>query len=203
MIKAVLFDYGGVLTEGGKVGGISTTLAALTGLPAETINMSDLHAQYIRGLMSEQEFFAELNRRYGGARSITADDFNNASDIFVKAQPVYDLAARLRAHGIATGILSNMYDMSARKLRELGRYADFSPVILSCEEHLAKPDRAFFELAIKRLGIPAEQILFIDDQERFKHIAEGLGMHFLRADNTAQIVADVTRIIEKANGITL
>jgi len=203
MIKAVLFDFGGVLTQGGKPDGIAQSIAKLSGVPVESIQMQDLHAQLIRGLMTDEAFFAELNRRYPSPTPLSVDTFNAVSDIFVRSQLVFDLATRLRAAGITTGIFSNAYDFTAERLRAEGCYQDFSPVLLSYQEHMAKPDRAFFELALTRLGLPGSDVLFIDDQERFRPVAEDAGMHFITAVSPDQIVQDVERIITEQNHITL
>ncbi len=203
MIKAVLFDFGGVLTQGGKPDGIAQSIATLSGLPLASIVMQDLHAQLIRGLMTDEGFFAELNRRYPSKASITVETFNAVSDIFVRSQPVFDLAARLRAKGIITGIFSNAYDFTAERLHADGCYQDFDPVMLSYQEHMAKPDLSFFELALERLNLPGNEVLFIDDQERFKSVAESVGMHFITAVSPEQIVHDVTLLITEQNHITL
>ena len=203
MIKAVLFDFGGVLTEGGRPDGPVRSIATLSGVPLENIQIQDLHAQLIRGLMADDAFFAELNRRYPGKVPITLETFNAASDLFTRSQPVFDLAARLRAKGITTGIFSNAYDFTAKRLRADGCYQDFSPVILSYQEHMAKPDLSFFELALKRLKLPGNEVLFIDDQERFKPVAESVGMHFITAVSPEQIVHDVEQFMLVQNHITL
>ncbi|HSW66726.1 MAG TPA: HAD-IA family hydrolase [Bacillota bacterium] len=203
MIKAVLFDFGGVLTEGGRPDGPAQSIALLSGVPPDNIDIQDLHTQLIRGLMSDEAFFAELNRRYPGKTPITVETFNEASDLFVRSQPVFDLAARLRAKGITSGIFSNAYDFTAERLRADGCYQDFDPVILSYEEHMAKPDLSFFELALKRLDLPGDEVLFIDDQERFRPVAESVGMHFITAMSPGQIVHDVEQLIADQNHITL
>jgi len=204
MIKAVLFDYGGVLTESGKVGGIQRALGKVYGIDPASIEMADLHYRYIRGLMTEAQFFAELNHRYAKDVPATRELFEaENSGFFAKCQPVYDLAARLRATGLKTGILSNIYPMSAKSLRAQGFYDRFDPVVLSCEEHVAKPELAIFETALKRLDLPGNEVLFIDDQERFREPAEALGLRFIVAESPQQIVDDVTALIKKENNLTI
>jgi epoxide hydrolase-like predicted phosphatase len=204
VIKAVLFDYGGVLSESGKVGNIQAVLGEIYGLDPKSIEMADLHYQFLRGQIDEAQFFGELNKRYG--KSFTANQELFAAKnqgFFTPSRPVYDLAAKLRATGIKTGILSNIYPASAQALREAGAYNEFDPVVLSCEEQCAKPDRVFFEAALRKLGAAGNEVLFIDDQERFREVAEGLGMHFIVATSPEQIVADTKALILKENGITL
>src|SRR5262245_14682537 len=112
MIKAVLFDYGGVLTEGGKASGIQENIARLCGRrPEDVVLPPDLHQKFLRAEISEAEYFNEINRLYPCASPITAASFVGSSNIYRRCQPVYDLAAALRKQGLTTGILSNMYPM--------------------------------------------------------------------------------------------
>jgi putative hydrolase of the HAD superfamily len=203
MIKAVLFDFGGVLTEGGKVGGIQQDIAKMCGRKPEEIQVADLHNQFLRGQINTDEYFNELNRRYPCASPITPEIFNSVSNIYSRSQRVYDLADRLRGAGIKTGILSNMYSMSAEKLRAEGYYEGFKPVILSGDERMAKPDPEFFQLALDRLGLPGNQVLFIDDQERFRTAVDAAGMYFIVAISPQQIVADTEALLLKQNNLKL
>jgi epoxide hydrolase-like predicted phosphatase len=204
MIKAVLFDYGGVLTESGKVGNIQKVLGHIYGIDPAQIKMGDQHRKFIRGLIGEPEFFGALNRQYGKQVSADHEIFAaESSGFFKRSEPVYDLAARLRKAGLVTGIFSNIYPMSARELKKRGFYKGFDPVILSCEEHAAKPEAAFFEAALAKLNLPGKQVLFIDDQTRFQAAAESFGMHFITAVSPQQIVHDVRQLILQENNLRL
>jgi len=202
MIKIVLFDFGGVLTKSGKRGFIAQTVAELYGVDPNKVDIGDLHYMMRRGLGTEEAFFNALNKRYGG--NITKDTFLQRTHAYtVPSEEVYALAARLRSHGIRTGILSNVFAFSAEQLRKEGRYDGFDPLILSCDEGFAKPEEEFYRLAIERSGVQPEEILFIDDQEKCMPPARQLGMHTLVAVSPQQIVEDTEALIRKLNGITL
>lgn len=198
MIKAVLFDFGGVLTESGKSGFVRQTVASLYDRPAEEIDIADLHYQLRHGHITSDQFFTTLNKRYGG--HVTEADFLKAAHtMLVRSAAVYDLAAELRKQGIKTGILSNIFAMNAEALRKEGLYDGFDPVILSCEEGFAKPEHAFYEVAIKRLGVKPQEILFIDDQPKCLPPAQKLGIQVLLARSPRQIVADTRALIRAQN----
>lgn len=199
MIKAVLFDYGGVLSPGGRT--ISGVYSRLLGIPQDEVDLADLHIEYRRGDISTEDFFIKLSEQYG--KVVTAEKFLEYSDIFVKNQAVYELAANLRKQGIKTGILSNVYELSADILRKDGYYDGFDPVVLSCEEGLAKPEPEFYKIAIEQLGVDPKEILFIDDQEKCFPPATALGMHTLKADNEKQIVDAIKTILKTENNLDL
>jgi len=204
MIKAVLFDYGGVLTQGGTHGSIQRLVAKALGIPLSKLRPMDrLLLQLLTGRVSTTEFLKELEITYPKAKKPTRASLLSNADIFVPSLPVYVLAEKLRKKGIKTGILSNMFELSATSLRKKGLYAGFDPVVLSYEEHLAKPDPLFYERAVQKLGVAGNEVIFIDDQDRFREPAELLGMHFILAENPEQIVAEVETLLFEYDGIRL
>lgn len=205
MIRAVLFDFGGVLTESGRQGFIAQTLAEMYDIPVSDIKIDDLHGDLRRGKTNDEIFFAELNRRYGSKTTVTPKMFvEKVHASFAPAPGVYKLAEQLRRQGIRTGILSNVFDMNAKELRKEGWYDGFDPVVLSCEEGHSKPDREFYQIALDRLGgIRAEEVLFIDDQDKCLPPARQLGMQVIQAKNSDQLIAETKRLLRDLNQIKL
>lgn len=199
MIKAVLFDYGGVLSPGGKT--VKGLYSKLLEIPEDEVDVEEFHNELRRGGISTQDFLKKLGEAHG--KTLSEDKFIEFSDIFSKNEAVYYLAKQLRDKGIKTGILSNMYGVSADKLLKDGYYQDFDPIVLSNREGLAKPDTEFYLLAIKRTGCKPEEILFIDDQEKCLSPAKALGLHTIKADSEAQIVEDTKALFKQQNGLVL
>lgn len=199
MIKAVLFDYGGVLSPGGR--SLSGVYSKLLGIPKDKIEYGDLHKEYRAGDISTEDFFIKLSEQYG--KNLSAEEFVKYSDIFQRNQALYALTEELRRNQITTGILSNIYKVSADILRKDGYYDGFSPLVLSCDEGMAKPDPDFYKLAVERLGCKPDEVLFIDDQEKLLPPARKLGLHTIKADNEAQVIADIKKVMKKENGLQL
>jgi epoxide hydrolase-like predicted phosphatase len=204
MIKVVLFDFGGVLTETGKRGFITGIIADIFGVPPETIDISDLHADLRRGKMQEAEFFDAINHRYGTAqKQLTKQDFVARTEIVTLSPGVIGLAGQLRDSGIRTGILSNVFAVNARRLEARGYYDGFDPIILSCDAGFAKPDKEIYDFAIQKLGVLPHEILFIDDQEKCTTAAAAIGMHVVVAESPEQIVRDIKKVLKEQNGLNL
>jgi len=199
MIKAVLFDFGGVLTESGKKGFVTKIVAELLGVSEKDFDITDLHLDLRRGKSDEDTFFREINRRYNG--HVTKESFLERTTLPELSPEVVRLARLIRRQGIRTGILSNVFALNARALRAAGLYEGFDPVILSCDEGFAKPDKEMYQIAINRLGIKAEEVLFIDDQEKCTTVAEDLGMHCILATSPDQIVTDTKSLLASLNGL--
>jgi putative hydrolase of the HAD superfamily len=202
MIKAVLFDFGGVLTGSGRTGFVGQTLAELYGVPAEALQIGEWHAKLRRGQANDDDLFADLNQRFG--KPITKEMFLAKTDSMLKPYPaVYALADALRGAGLQVGILSNIFRMNAEKIAAAGWYDGFDPLILSYAEGYAKPDPEIYDLAVKRTGVQPHEILFVDDQAKCIESAEVAGWHTVCAVGEEQIVRDVKRIISEQNGIEL
>jgi len=196
MIKTVLFDFGGVLTETGKKGFIREVLANLYGMPVDEVFTAEVQKSWRRNEVDEAAILDGLNKRFG--KQVTPRMFaEQAHADVIRSEPVYRLAEQLKEAGLQVGILSNVFSSTAAFLREQGFYEGFDPVVLSCEVGYAKPDEGLYKAAIKRSGHKPEEILFIDDQEKCRPPAEHLGIHFLLAASPQQVVDDTWAIIER------
>jgi putative hydrolase of the HAD superfamily len=204
MIKAVLFDYGGVLCKGGGIGSVQQMLADSLGIdPAAVQDMGDTYRQVMTGVMSTEEFIKALAARHPAGTRPTVDKMLTHTHIFEPNPEVYALAERLRAAGIQTGILSNVFAFGADEIKRRGLFDGFAPVLLSCDVHVMKPNPKFYQMAIDQLGIAADDILFIDDRSEMLTGAEQVGLQILLAKDPAQIVADTTRLVREQTDMQL
>jgi putative hydrolase of the HAD superfamily len=74
-----------------------------------------------------------------------------------------ELLAELRRRGLRIGLIS----MCTQEVAELWQKTSLAPLVeepvFSCEVGLAKPDPRIYELACRRLGVAAEEALFVGD----------------------------------------
>jgi putative hydrolase of the HAD superfamily len=70
----------------------------------------------------------------------------------------------LAARGLRLGVLSNFDQRLAGVLRELGLLDRFAVLALPADAGAAKPERAIFDVALARLGLPAERVLYVGDR---------------------------------------
>src|SRR5579864_7472174 len=73
-------------------------------------------------------------------------------------------ADELRGQGLRTAILSNLPHSLGDHLRACSLLKHFDYVTFSCELGAIKPQAAIYEDAIRGLGIPPGQALFLDDK---------------------------------------
>lgn len=206
MIKAVLFDYGGVLSEGGRRGSAKQAIADHFGFNPEDLAIDEVMVKYGRGFISTEEFFEEINKTHKSKNQINEESFLETEvqkAIEERSEQVYDFAQNLRGHGLKTGMVSNVQKIVADKLRQLGNYKDFAPIVLSYQIKTAKPELDFYEFTIKFANVKPEEIIFVDDKEECLTPAKKLGMKTVLAVSPKQIVADVKKIILEENNLKI
>ena len=185
-IRAVLFDFGGVLTRPGRVAieeftraeGIrpDTFSAALKAwLSRSAPDGTPLH-RLERGELGVEDFERAL-----ASRLRTEDDGPVHPDglldrLFARwgTEPrMWELAREVRDAGIRTALLSNSWGnrYPREQLAEL-----FELSVISSEVGLRKPEPAIYRLVLDRLDLPPEQTLLIDDGRPNIEAADQLGM---------------------------
>ncbi len=106
-----------------------------------------------------------------------------------------ELLQRLRGR-VRLGLLSNIGAGGLDRLRAAGVAALFDDVICSADVGLAKPDPAVFRLAAERLQVTVQECLFIDDMPHFVAAAREVGMcahqyHASRCDALWQLLVEL------------
>lgn len=190
-IKAVLFDYGGVLAEEG----FSNTLEALAkeqSLAVATMTAEGMQAVYDSGFVlgkgSEADFWSLLRERTG----LRGDDSVLRARMFegfVIRPWMLELAARLRARGYVTGILSDQTDWLDSLDARDHFYRFFDRVYNSYYIGKGKRDPSHFKDVATDLGLPPLTIVFIDDSEKNVATAKAAGMqgiHYVDRESLVQ-----------------
>ena len=95
---------------------------------------------------------------------------------------VFQLLKTLRESGLQTAIISNCSSEEVKVLKESELYRYFNEVILSYEVHMKKPDSCIYLEALARLGVSAEDCIFVGDGGSNELIgAKNVGMKAIQA----------------------
>jgi len=181
-IEAVLFDYGGVLSEEG----FSNTLEALAkeqDLPVEDMTAEGMQAVYDTGFVlgrgNESDFWLQLRERTGLRGE---DSYLRARvfDGFVIRPWMLELVAQLKAKGYITGILSDQTDWLDRLDARDHFYKYFDRIYNSYYLGKGKRDPSHFSDVAANLGLDPSAILFIDDNRKNVATAQAAGMQAIQ-----------------------
>lgn len=200
-IRAIVFDIGGVLEITPDLGVTARWEQQLGLMPGEmdqrlgdvwrggsigTISEEAVHKRIAEIMkMSEAQVNAMMDdmwRQYLGTPNVKLMEY------FGSLRPKYQ-----------TAILSNSF-VGARE-KEQERYGfdemcDF--IVYSHEVGMSKPDQRIYALTCERLGLPPQEVIFLDDHEEPVDAAREFGMHGILFKDNAQAIAAIEACI-KAN----
>jgi putative hydrolase of the HAD superfamily len=197
-LRAVVFDYGMVLTDKPDADAYATLLR-ITGLPEdrfEPLYWADRHA-YDEGKLTGLEFWqklilaAELNLSPETVQELNHWD----ARMWTTENPVM-LAwqLELKKHGFLTAILSNMGDNVLENMkREFDWLPRFDVLVWSYQLRMAKPDPAIYHHVLDDLGVRPEEALFLDDKLINIEAAQAVGMQAIQFTNVEKLREDLIK----------
>jgi putative hydrolase of the HAD superfamily len=203
VIRAVISDFGGVLTT--PIAGSFQAFAersgvelALVGKALATVVQRDgVHPLYELecGRISEATFLRtlELALREEIGREVKVGDFTELMWAGLAPNtPMIELMAQLRAEGYRMALLTNNVREWEARWRAMVPIDDiFELVVDSAFVGMRKPDPEIYELTVARLGMAAEECLFIDDFEHNCEAARAVGMSAVVYRDLEQAVAEI------------
>ena len=198
MIKAVIFDWGGVIAPNPN-GGWLHVLATILDMTIDEILPHWRAAGYedlSKGTINETKFWSQLERSLGKPLPDEKERIWTNGTALHPWPQVLSLVDWLRKKGIISVVLSNVVRPVSTILRREGLYNEFDIVVLSDEVGLVKPDAAIYRLALDKLGLRADECIYIDDLPKNLTPAAALGMAVVLAlDDPDKIVFDVKSLI--------
>ena len=183
-VSAVLFDFGMVLSGPPSAKGWAA-MGEISGLDESTLqrNYWAHRDDYDRGALDGDAYWKRVADDAGTQFSKETRKLLQAADLELWTEmnePMLLWVQKLHTAGIRTGILSNMGDMMARGLcSKLDWIGDFHHTVWSYALKMRKPEPAIYAAAANGLGLPAGEILFLDDKEENVRAAEEFGMQGL------------------------
>jgi len=102
-------------------------------------------------------------------------------------------AVRTARGAVATGLLSNSWGVQYYPRDLLAEL--FDEVVISGEVGLRKPDPPIFAVAAKRLGLPPEECVFVDDLPGNIEAAEALGMRGVLHEVAAATIPELEKLL--------
>ncbi len=109
-------------------------------------------------------------------------------------EPMLEWALALQAAGLKTAILSNMGEVNLAYMRRNFEWLNrFSHLTWSCELRIAKPDPAIYQHTLEKLGVAAQEAMFIDDIPRNIAAASQLGIDAILFTDAADLLQQLLK----------
>ncbi|MBW2561251.1 MAG: HAD family phosphatase [Deltaproteobacteria bacterium] len=198
-IKAVIFDWGGVLIDNPFSGLVAYCSEALSVPPDRFAEVREAHyPAFLKGLVSEKEFWrrvcGDLQVPPPSAPSLWGEAFR---EVYVPRKEMFDLVALLKKSGYRTALLSNAEEPAAQYFHECN-YPMFDVLTFSCREKTAKPEPEIYELTLRRLDVAPAEALMIDDREDYLDGAWDVGIRALLFTSAEDVIASLKSCLNTA-----
>ena len=197
-IRAVIFDFGGVLvrTENERLRrDWEQKLNITQGELANLIFESDISVKATLGLATESAIWENLAKKLDIDSDKLAElrsDFwknDNLDEILVQ----YVLSLRDR---YTTCILSNAWTDARRLFIDIFHLDRvFDKMFISAEIGLAKPDQRIYEYVASALKIRTGEIIFVDDNSENIAGANNAGMHAIQFFETRKLLEELQTLL--------
>ena len=196
-MRAVLFDFGGVLAKEGFRKGLAD-LARQQGLDPQAVHQAAADAiyesGYILGQGTVEEFWRILHAKTGLAGDSSAL-FQAVAAGFILRPRMFALVDALRAQGYITAILSDQSDWLDRLDAQLNFFRSFDRVYNSFHLGKGKRDASLFADVARDLGLAPAAIAFIDDDPGNVERARSQGIKGVLFQSEDQCVNDLEAIV--------
>jgi putative hydrolase of the HAD superfamily len=156
------------------------------------------------GRLAKAEGFARILRACGvePRSDLVRALVDRDRDLLLASARLYDDAISfleaLRSRGIKIAIVSNCSEHTRDLLDKLGVTELADTLALSCEVGASKPSAEIFGYALDRLGVTAQNALFVDDQPSFCAAGAALGItavQIVRGELDGKVPADGTTVV--------
>ncbi|CAD6193365.1 unnamed protein product [Caenorhabditis auriculariae] len=212
--KGVIFDYGEVLwmqsrnihvyrqIEGDNGLFDNSLVPTLLSKELAEVLPKNFHEDLLTGVYTakdfDQYFVAAYNRKYDtklkNLKFFSATEYDKEAAYEVA---VLHACCKLRKRGIKTILMLDTYHVdetrTGRKIPNMDIY--FDHVVESCNEGLKKPDPRFYMAVLEKADLQSDEVIYIDDSKINCETAEMLGMRFIQAYNSMDMLEDLQEIL--------
>lgn len=198
MIKAIIFDLGGVILKHKPtlIGEILSQIFPISEEEGYSIFLQN-RVKLLKGELSSRQFLEQLKDKFKVDKSI--DELSKLwRDLYIEnAQIDYELLdfiealkAKYKAY-----LLTDTIDVHDEFNKGRGIYDKFTQVFKSFEEKMAKADgQVFYIHVLKKIDTKPEECVFIDDLEEQIRTAESLRAKGIAYINLSQLEGELSKL---------
>lgn len=198
-VRAVLFDFGGVIAEEGFYNGL-TSLAQEQSLQTDSITSAGMDAAYdsgfVLGRATAADFWTLLRQRTG----LEGDDDYLSKLIIEGFRPrqwMIDLVRELHARAYVTGILSDQTNWLYELDEQYHFFVEFDHIFNSYDLGKGKRDPTLFTDIVNKLGLRPIEALFIDDNAGNIQRARERGLHVILYADRRTFITELQAILQE------
>jgi len=193
MIKAIIFDFGGVLSVPGKIDAFCEGYAKkLNKDPKEFLELvkENWHSARINKIPSKTFWVNSAKFLEVDSKKFRGEMINS----FRFQEDIFTLIKKLKKD-YKIGLLSDQIeDWLEETIKEKRLNKIFDAIVTSYKSKIAKPDIRIFKEIVKKLKIKPTECIYIDDLEINRAPAKKLGMKFILFKNKDYLMRELKKL---------
>jgi len=193
MIKALLFDIGGVLYRSVAAGPLrkwEQRLGLSKGELAEIVFTNPIAQLATVGQATPAEVWQEVGKLLllssENLAAIRADFWNEGEWDTELLDFIRSIKPKTK-----TGTISDAWLDARQNVKQYVNNENFDVIVFSAEEGIRKPDSEIYQRTLARLGVDPQEAIFVDD--RLPNIvgARQIGMHAIQHAKTLRTIEEI------------
>lgn len=196
VIKAIIFDLGGVYFSNGAVIAHKKLLQEFPDLSPGMINLvmkGKLGKDYRLGKFTKKEFWQKAQNLAG--RKFDTKKFARIWNSSYQLNPdVAELVLNLRKNYKVGALSGNIRERIDYLEQKYNFKKDFEVIVLSYLLGVNKPSLKMYQEILRRLNLEGEECIFIDDQKIKLKPAEELGMKTILFQSVSQLRRELNEL---------
>ena len=196
MIKAIIFDLGGVIINIDK---LLKNWNKIFKIKDKEKFWREINYEMIplcKGEINETQFWKNVANRFKVdynkiPKNFLDKDFKKS--ITFNKELLRLVSILKRKYKI--GVISNIIGSHSKINRSLGLYDHFHHLVLSFEVKMTKDSAEIFKLAAQRMNVKPKECIFIDDIGKFVSVAESAGMSAILFKDNKQLKSELERLL--------
>ncbi|MEE9523428.1 MAG: HAD family phosphatase [Thermodesulfovibrionales bacterium] len=197
MVRAILFDFGGVIAEEGFREGLKEIGRKNRLHPDEFFETATeivYSTGYVTGTASESDFWEAL-RQNMGIKGSDNDLRNELLKRFKMHSEMLDLIKELKEQGLAMFILSDQTNWLDEINEKYDFFGYFKDVFNSYHLHRNKRDPDLFHDICRKIEFRPEDVLFVDDSPANTERADKMGLQTITYQGFEQFRKELKDLI--------
>ena len=200
-IKAIIFDWGGVCCNEGEPFASEALQKTLSLNPEQIAEKArNIYDGYYTGKYNSDSFWREIMHFFKLKENLEINPCS-LSEAYLNSYGIYPdimgVILKLRKK-YKLGLLSNLTPEMRNKIKkkhDLEKY--FDAEVFSCDADVAamKPDLKPYEVISKKLGVPAQNCLFIDNSLKNIDAARRIGMKTILFLSKEKFLKDIANLL--------